>query len=314
MFSWEEKRERTFPLERAILFSLGLHVIFLILFLVTPPRRGAPDPRKGILAALVPPEDENVRIPVTFMEAPGPQRENREGKAASDLDRRAGGGDRSRPRASIPYAPPAPGIAGRDTGRSTGPGASSRSAGGEEGSETASGQERPTDVEDEGESPLASQRPAERGTGPLKGLEEAIREAAEAGAGGEGGGFPNPDGGFVDSGPISFDSTWYDWGPYAAEMVRRIKLHWEIPSLARLGWKGKLTVRFFILADGRVEGATIISRSGVPPFDFAALQAILTSSPFRPLPKDLGSTREGVTVTFFYNMRPGRSEDPEASR
>ena len=107
---------------------------------------------------------------------------------------------------------------------------------------------------------------------------------------GEGGaGFPTP-GGFVDSGPISFDTTWYDWGAYAEEMVRRIKLHWEIPELARLGWKGKLTIRFFIRGDGRVEGAKILLVSGVPPFDFAALQAILTSSPFRPLPKDLGRT------------------------
>jgi TonB family protein len=110
----------------------------------------------------------------------------------------------------------------------------------------------------------------------------------------------------VDSGPLSFDTTWYDWGPYAAEMVRRIKLHWEIPSLARLGWKGKVTIRFFILADGRVDGARIVASSGVPPFDFAALQSILKSSPFRPLPTDLGSPREGVTVTFFYNIRPER--------
>src|SRR5262249_34833947 len=123
-------------------------------------------------------------------------------------------------------------------------------------------------------------------------------------AGEQGAGFPNPDGGFVDSGPISFDTTWYDWGPYAEEMVRRIRLHWDIPELARLGWKGKLTVRFFIRGDGRVEGARILSVSGVPPFDNAALQAVLTSSPFRPLPKDLGSDREGVTVTFFYNIRP----------
>jgi TonB family protein len=94
-------------------------------------------------------------------------------------------------------------------------------------------------------------------------------------------------------------------------MVRRIKLHWEIPELARLGWKGRLTVRFFILADGTVEGAKIISRSGIPPFDFAALNAILKSDPFKPLPRDLlaqvpGKDREGITVTFFYNIRPER--------
>ena len=30
------------------------------------------------------------------------------------------------------------------------------------------------------------------------------------------------------SGRVSFETSWYDWGPYAAEMIRRIKLHWRI--------------------------------------------------------------------------------------
>lgn len=60
--------------------------------------------------------------------------------------------------------------------------------------------------------------------------------------------------------------------------------------------------------------ATIIRRSGVPPFDFAALQAILKSSPFRPLPRDLQSDREGVTVTFFYNIRPEKEAGPEGTK
>ncbi|HEV2063204.1 MAG TPA: energy transducer TonB, partial [Thermoanaerobaculia bacterium] len=135
---------------------------------------------------------------------------------------------------------------------------------------------------------------------------QAIKRAARGvGSPGDQGSPPsNSDGGFKDTGPLSFDTSWYDWGPYAAEMIRRIKLHWEIPELARLGWKGRVTIRFYIRGNGQVEGATILSISGVPPFDHAALQSILTSSPFRPLPRDLGSDREGVTVTFFYNLRP----------
>ena len=86
-------------------------------------------------------------------------------------------------------------------------------------------------------------------------------------------------------------------------MIRRIKLHWDVPELARLGWKGSLTVRFYILADGTVADAKILHVSGVPPFDNAAFQAIIKSSPFRPLPEDLHEEREGVTITFFYNMR-----------
>ena len=112
----------------------------------------------------------------------------------------------------------------------------------------------------------------------------------------------------MDSGPLSFDTTWYDWGAYAAEMIRRIKLHWDVPELARLGWKGSLTVRFYIRADGTVEDAKILRMSGVPPFDNAAFQAIIKSSPFRPLPAELHEEREGVTITFFYNMRVEEDE------
>ncbi len=52
--------------------------------------------------------------------------------------------------------------------------------------------------------------------------------------------------------------------------------------------------------------------SGIPPFDNAALQAILSSS-FVPLPAELHEEREGVTVTFLYNMRiddPSRAPTP----
>jgi len=57
-------------------------------------------------------------------------------------------------------------------------------------------------------------------------------------------------------------------------------------------------------------GERILSGSGTPPFDNAAFQAISRSSAFRPLPDDLGHDREGVTVTFFYNLRPETSNSP----
>lgn len=303
-------------MERAILFSLVLHIVLAFILMTAPSRRGASSPGKEPIAAFVPPADDQIKIPVEFVEAPGPRRENPRSSALSDLDRRAGGGDPARRRSSTPYVAEERGVSGLAAGEPAARAAPRAPREGDGSGETSGGSERPILEEKSSESVLLTERRGgERGSSGLTDLDQAIREAAQGvGSGGEqGAGFPNPDGGFVDSGPLSFDTTWYDWGPYAAEMVRRIKLHWEIPSLARLGWKGKLTVRFFILADGRVEGATIIRGSGVPPFDFAALQAILKSSPFRPLPHDLGSTREGVNVTFFYNMRP-RSEEPEPTR
>lgn len=116
---------------------------------------------------------------------------------------------------------------------------------------------------------------------------------------------PSRAGGEVDEGGLSFDTQWYEWGPYAAKMLRAIRRNWQIPEIARLGVSGVVRIRFFIERDGRVTGLTITDESGRPPMDFAARDAIADSSPFDPLPADLiGVDREGVTITFYYNARP----------
>jgi TonB family protein len=116
---------------------------------------------------------------------------------------------------------------------------------------------------------------------------------------------PDRDGGTVDAGGLSFDTQWYDWGPYAKAMIRKIRRNWKIPEIARLGVAGVVKIRFFIERDGTVTGLQIIDESGKPPMDFAARDAIAISSPFAPLPTDLTAVeREGVTITFYYNQRP----------
>jgi TonB family protein len=313
LFEIERRPERAFPIERAILFSIAAHILLFVLILRSPFSFSSTTP-SGLLGSLVDSERQREldrKIPIVFRSAPGPARESSRRADLSDATRRAAGGDPRRARSETPFIAPRPGVEGLRPGQtaerqrpvprppSTGTGA--------EASAAAAPGEKALGGADAFKVPPAGKQSAGREGPKLADLDRAIKEAAKgvgADSGQQGAGFPNPEGGFVDSGPISFDTTWYDWGAYAEEMVRRIKLHWEIPELARLGWKGKLTVRFFIRGDGRVEGAKILSFSGTPPFDNAAFQAILTSSPFRPLPKDLGSDREGVTVTFFYNIRP----------
>jgi TonB family protein len=119
---------------------------------------------------------------------------------------------------------------------------------------------------------------------------------------------PDRDGGRVDAGGLSFDTQWYDWGPYAKAMLAKIRRHWRIPEIAQLGVQGIVKIRFFIERDGTVTGLQIIDESGKPPMDFAARDAISVSSPFEPLPAELlGVEREGVTITFLYNTgRSGR--------
>ncbi len=116
---------------------------------------------------------------------------------------------------------------------------------------------------------------------------------------------PDTKGGQVDTGGLSFDTQWYDWGPYAKAMLAKIRRHWRIPEIAMLGVQGVVKVRFFIERDGTISGLQILDESGKPPMDFAARDAIRDASPFEPLPVDLsGVDREGVTITFFYNSRP----------
>ena len=121
---------------------------------------------------------------------------------------------------------------------------------------------------------------------------------------GSGATVPDRSGGQADLGPLSFDTQWYDWGPYAAEMIRRIRYHWNIPEIARLGVQGVTRIRFYIGKNGDVSGLQILRDSEHPPMDFAARDAILNASPLPPLPADLGHDREGVTITFYYNMKP----------
>jgi TonB family protein len=312
----ERKPFRPIPVERSVLFSIGLHIAAVVLFLLAPKRK-IPEEGSELIPAFFAPPDSSVPI---FRESPGRERPNPKRSELSDKDRIASGGDPAKPKADTPFVPDRPGREALAPGAPVvSPPRGSLSAAEEaQRQAAAAAQQQPAPKAESGQEPFVippngQDRPA--GGQRLANLQGAIRQAARGVSQqttGEGGsGFPNPDGGFVDNGPLSFDTSWYDWGPYAAEMVRRIKLHWEIPELARLGWKGRVTIRFYIRGDGRVEGATILSVSGVPPFDHAALQAILTSSPFRPLPKDLGSDREGVTVTFFYNLRPEDSKGQE---
>ena len=254
-------------------------------------------------------------IPVQFFPSPGEKAKAPGARARpSDADRIAHGGDPKLPKAEVPKAVPLPGIQetapGKSGERQPAPPPKGTAAGEANAREPASDTSRQISGREEYFPPRTPGKPKGLVGVPdsvIAGLtaEQAARAAKSApGQGGdEGGGWAN-EGGFVDSGPLSFDTFTYDWGSYAAEMIRKIKRNWDVPSLAHYGMKGKLTIRFFILKDGRVDGAAIIATSGIPPLDNASLQAILRSNPFRPLPSDLGKDREGVTVTFLYNIRP----------
>lgn len=314
-----------FTKDRAVALSVVLHSLLALLLIRAASRAGPPpnpDELPPDLLGLnklwaVPPQEPP--IPIQFFPAPGPKApQPGRNPRPSDLDRKAGGGDPRLPKAETPKAVAGPGIRDLDPGR-RGPG-----RGEDEAARAAAEAARQAQAASKGNggtqvSPDGKGTPSLRGlsglpTSPLadvtaaEAAAAASREGRAGGGGDEGGGWES-EGGFVDSGPLSFDTKGYDWGPYAAEMIRKIKRNWEIPKLAHYGMKGRLVVRFFLMRDGRVEGLRLLVSSGIPPYDNASMQAIRNSSPFRAVPADFPNPREGVTITFLYNIR---SEDADA--
>ncbi|MEA2237345.1 MAG: hypothetical protein QOC81_2069 [Thermoanaerobaculia bacterium] len=160
-------------------------------------------------------------------------------------------------------------------------------------------------------STLAYRQPTQASvaTGPVN-WRNAIKEVgkvASLGGGQQGfdlNGAAGGDKGFAQDGPLSFESQWFDWGDYAEGMVNRIRVNWysNMPHLIQTGLKGVVTIRFTIHRDGSITDVTILSSSGVPPYDFAAKKGIELSSPLNPLPKDFPNDTERVTAMFYYNQ------------
>lgn len=139
----------------------------------------------------------------------------------------------------------------------------------------------------------------------------AIREVKGPLGGGDGpdfGGATGGERGLAEQGPISFETSWYDWGPYAQSMVSKIRVNWyaNMPQLIRTGIGGVVTIRFTIQRDGRINEILVLKSSGHPPYDFAARKAIELSSPLNPLPTDFPNPNERVTAMFYYNMKMPR--------
>jgi TonB family protein len=137
----------------------------------------------------------------------------------------------------------------------------------------------------------------------------AIREVSRVASLGGGDGFdlgqvPGGQKGFAEQGPVSFETQWFEWGPYAQAMISKLRVNWYavMPPILNTGMKGQVTIRFTIQRDGRITNIETLRESGVTPYDYAARKAIELSSPLKPLPANFPYPSERVTVIFLYNM------------
>ena len=306
LVSVEEEQKRQ-GISLSATFSLVLHVILLIWFIrsykpSTPAKENVPISRYVELMQ---------QNPQDFVEAPGPKldRAPRMNAPLSDASRKA---SMPQPTGETPTTRPGDGR-GEYRPRMTPPGQPSSP-------QPPATQGRPeggaTPEQAAPDNPLIYREPTQASVAPRGKVDwnNAIRDVTKVASLGSGdGGFDmgNVGGerGSAEQGPLSFETSWYDWGPYAQSMISKIRVNWYaiMPQIIRTGMQGNVVIRFTIQRDGRITDVTILKSSGIPPYDMAAKRAIENSSPLNPLPKDFPNPSERVIASFYYNMQiPGR--------
>jgi TonB family protein len=155
---------------------------------------------------------------------------------------------------------------------------------------------------------------------PGSSIEQAARAVAEHRGGGTYGG----GGGDYGAGPggtaarvqgnleVLTDTQGVDFGPYLSRVLQAVRMNWYaiIPEEARapLLKKGKVSIEFVILKDGKIAGMTLRSPSGDVALDRAAWGGITASNPFAPLPTEFHGPYLALRFHFYYNPAKGEVE------
>ncbi len=106
------------------------------------------------------------------------------------------------------------------------------------------------------------------------------------------------------------DTQGVDFGPYLSRVLQAVRMNWYnlIPEEARppLLKKGKVSIEFAILKDGKIAGMTLRGPSGDVALDRAAWGGITASVPFAPLPGEFHGPYLALRFHFYYN--PGKGD------
>ena len=104
------------------------------------------------------------------------------------------------------------------------------------------------------------------------------------------------------------DTMGVDFGPYLSRVIHDVRENWHnlIPERARSGFaKGKVTIQFAIMKDGKVAEMKLTETSGDVSLDRAAYGGIVASSPFWRLPAEFGGQYLRLRFRFYYNPEKG---------
>src|SRR5437660_7719042 len=106
------------------------------------------------------------------------------------------------------------------------------------------------------------------------------------------------------------DTMGVDFGPYLQRVLHDVRENWYnlIPEVARapIMKRGKVSIEFAILKDGRVAGMKLAAGSGDVALDRAAWGGVTGSNPFPPLPSEFSGQYLALRFHFYYN--PERAE------
>lgn len=313
-----EEKQKAGGLSLAVIVSLVLHSAFLLWFIRA--YREAPVVAKNVPIARYVELIQQKQKPKKFTEAPGPAIDKSPLNAPfSNANRRAsmpeptGLTPTKRPGEdpglySPPVPPASPGPAQQQQGQAA-QRAQQQSAGQPGASPTPVPQQHAITADTFTYRESTETNQASAAASAKIDWRSAIREVKGPIGGSDGPEFGNPGGGgergLAEQGPLSFETSWYDWGPYAQSMISKIRVNWyaNMPQLIRTGIGGVVTIRFTIQRDGRITDVTQLKSSGHPPYDFAARKAIELSSPLQPLPADFPNRDERVTAAFYYNTK-----------
>jgi TonB family protein len=93
-----------------------------------------------------------------------------------------------------------------------------------------------------------------------------------------------------------------DFGPYMAELQRRVKRNWIPPEQ---GNSRRSVLRFSISRNGEISNLRVGKTSGNPDSDAAAMDAVRRAAPFRTLPSGYKGKNIDIQFTFDINVFGG---------
>lgn len=121
-----------------------------------------------------------------------------------------------------------------------------------------------------------------------------------------GGGPGRGQGSFGNGYEILTPTEGVDFSDYMHRMLENVRRNWYavMPQSALLGDRGRVLLRFKIMANGAVPNSDPLNEmsSGKEPLDRAAISAIRSSNPFEPLPSAFHGPYIEIRIMFLYNL------------